>query len=475
MFCTTTKPSSLWRFELVRRSFLQQPGLPFADALSEERLEQALIDEDISFGDEQPDEVVYTPAVTLWAFLSQMLFTGAQRSCVAAVARVSVLWASLGQKVCDSNTGAYCRARHKLTEGLVQRLVRETAETCEAQTPDCWLWLNRHVWLVDGTTVSMPDTPENQAAYPQPPAQKPGLGFPLLRLVAMVSLATGLLRDAAVGPYAGKEAGETALLRELFGRLQAGDIVLADRFYCGWFMIALLQELNVDVVVRLHQLRKTDFSRGQRLGPGDHIVEWPRPPRPDWMDEATYARMPATLRVREVEVQVKEVGFRTQSLVVVTTLTDAEETPRDALADLYRQRWLVELDIRSIKSMLSLDVLRCKTPQMVRNELYTGLLAYNLIRQTMLQAAIAADVSPRSLSFTAAMQTLAAAGIVAAIDVGDLSLLIQMKLEHIASHRVGHRPGRTEPRAIKRRPKPHKLLTEPRPLARARLLTQQSS
>ncbi|MEX2138624.1 MAG: IS4 family transposase, partial [Pirellulales bacterium] len=375
----------------------------------------------------------------------------------------------------DSNTGAYCRARHKLTEGLVQRLVRETAEACEAQTPDSWLWRNRHVWLVDGTTVSMPDTPENQAAYPQPPAQKPGLGFPLLRLVALVSLATGLLRDAAVGPYAGKEAGETALLRELFGRLQAGDVVLADRFYCGWFMIALLQELNIDLVVRLHQLRKADFSRGQRLGSGDHIVEWPRPPRPDWMDEATYARMPATLRVREVEVQVKEVGFRTQSLVVVTTLTDAAETPRDALADLYRQRWLVELDIRSIKSMLSLDVLRCKTPQMVRKELYTGLLAYNLIRQTMLQAALAADVSPRSLSFTAALQTLAAAGMVAAIGMGDLSLLIQMKLQHIASHRVGHRPGRIEPRAIKRRPKPHKLLTEPRPLARARLLTQQSS
>jgi hypothetical protein len=475
MFCSTNKPKSLWRFELVRRSFLQQPGLPFADALSEERVEQAFSDEDISFGDEEPGEVVYTPAVTLWAFLSQMLFTGAQRSCVAAVARVSVLWASLGQKVCDSNTGAYCRARHKLTEGLLQRLVRETAEACEAQAPDAWLWHKRHVWLVDGTTVSMPDTPENQAAYPQSSPQKPGLGFPLLRLVALVSLATGLVRDMAVGPYAGKESGETALLREMFARLQAGDVVLADRFYCGWFMIALLQELYVDVVVRLHQLRKADFSRGQRLGPGDHIVEWPRPPRPDWMDEATYARMPTTLRVREVEVQVKEAGFRTQSLVVVTTLCDAEEAPREDLADLYRQRWLVELDIRSIKSMLSLDVLRCKTPQMVRKELYTGLLAYNLIRQTMLQAALAADVSPRSLSFTAALQTLAAAGMVAAIGVGDLSLLIQMKLEHIASHRVGHRPGRIEPRAIKRRPKPHKLLTEPRPLARARLLTQQSS
>jgi hypothetical protein len=475
MFCTTTKPGSLWRFDVVRRSFLQQPGLPFADALSEERLEQALIDEDISFGDEELNEVVYTPAITLWAFLSQMLFTGAQRSCVAAVARVSVLWASLGQKICASNTGAYCRARHKLSEGLVQRLVRETADTCEAQTPARWLWGNRHVWLVDGTTISMPDTPENQAAYPQPPAQQPGVGFPLLRLVALVSLATGLVRDAAVGPYAGKEAGETALLRELFARLQAGDVVLADRFYCGWFTIALLQQWNVEVVVRLHQRRKADFCRGQRLGPGDHIVEWPRPPRPDWMDEATYARMPATLRVREVEVQVQEPGFRTRSLVVVTTLTDDKQTSCDALSDLYRQRWLVELDIRSIKSMLSLDVLRCKSPSMARKELYTGLLAYNLIRQTMLQAALQADVSPRSLSFTAALQTLAAAGMTAAIGRSDLSLLIQMKLEHIASHRVGHRPGRTEPRAIKRRPKPHKLLTEPRPLARARLLTQQSS
>jgi hypothetical protein len=459
---------------LVRRSFLQQSGLPFADALSEEKVEQALIDEEISFGDEESGEVVYTPAVTLWGFLSQMLFTGAQRSCVAAVARVSVLWASLGQKICDSNTGAYCRARHKLTEGLVQRLVRETAEACEGQTPDAWLWRKRHVWLVDGTTVSMPDTPENQAAYPQPPAQKSGLGFPLLRLVALVSLATGLVRDMAVGPYAGKEAGETALFREFFPRLQAGDVVLADRFYCGWFTIALLQELNVDVVVRLHQLRKADFNRGQRFGAGDHIVEWPRPPRPDWMDETTYARMPATLRVREVEVQVKEPGFRTRSLVVVTTLCDAEETPRDALADLYRQRWLVELDIRSIKSMLSLDVLRCKSPQMARKELYTGLLAYNLIRQTMLQAALEANVSPRSLSFTAALQTLAAAGMVAAVSAGDLSLLIEMKLRHIAGHRVGRRPGRIEPRAIKRRPKPHKLLTEPRCAARARLLAQPS-
>jgi putative transposase len=475
MFCTTSKPRSLWRFDLVRRSFLQQPGLPFADALSEERLEEALIDESICFGDDAHNDVVYTPAVTLWAFLSQMLFTGAQRSCVAAVARVSVLWASLGQKICDGNSGAYCRARHKLTEGLVQRLVRETSETCEAQTPDAWLWGSRHVWLVDGTTISLPDTPENQAAYPQPPAQKPGVGFPLLRLVALVSLATGLVRDAAVGPYAGKEAGEPALLRELFAGLQAGDVVLADRYYCGWFTIALLQELNVEVVVRLHQRRKADFRRGERLGPGDHLVEWPRPPRPDWMDEATYVRMPATLRVREVEVQVSERGFRTRSLVVVTTLSDAEQTPCDDLADLYRQRWLVELDIRSIKSMLSLDVLRCKSPSMARKELYTGLLAYNLIRQTMLQAALAADVLPRSLSFTAALQTLAAAGMVAAIAAGDVALLIQMKLDHIASHRVGHRPGRVEPRAVKRRPKPHKLLTEPRALARARLVTQQSS
>jgi hypothetical protein len=211
MFCTTTAPSSLWRFSFVLRSFLQQPGLPFSDALPEARIAEAFADEGIVATGVEEEEVVYTPAVTLWAFLSQMLHAGAQRSCVAAVARVGVLWAVLGKSICDGNTGAYCRARRKLTEGALQRLACQAAEACEQQVRPEWLWQGRHVWLVDGTTVSMPDTPANQAAYPQQGAQQPGVGFPIVRLVTLLSLASGMLRDVALGPYAGKEGHETAL------------------------------------------------------------------------------------------------------------------------------------------------------------------------------------------------------------------------------------------------------------------------
>jgi hypothetical protein len=462
----------LWRFALVSRSFLWQPGLPFAAALSEEGIAQAVADEGIDFAGspESQDEVVYTPAVTLWAFLSQMLHADEQRSCLAAVARAAVLWVALGKHVCASNSGAYCRARGKLTEGLLKRLLRETADRCEAEQPADWRWQGRRVLLGDGTTISMPDTAANQACYPQHNVQKPGLGFPLLRLVALFSLATGLLHEAAVGPYSGKESGEPALLRELSGCFRKGDVFLADRCYCGWFLIALLQELGVDVVVRLHQLRDADFRQGQRLGGGDHLAWWPRPPKPAWMDDATYARMPPSLQIREVKVQVRERGFRVQSLVIATTLVDHQAYPAEDLATLYRQRWLVELDLRTLKSTLHLDVLRCKTPEMARKELYTGLLAYNLIRQTMLQAAAQANCSPRELSFTVALQTIAAAWLVAAVAEEHQELLSALQLDHLASHRIGHRPNRIEPRAIKRRPKPHALLTQPRAQARAKLL-----
>lgn len=472
MSSTSSAPGMLWRFALVARSFLAQPGLPFADALPEERIEQAFADEEIDFASPHADEddAVYTPAVTLWAFLSQMLYADEQRSCLAAVARVAVLWAALGKQVCASNSGAYCRARSKLTEGVLERLSRELADACEAALPDEWRWCGRRVLLGDGTTISLPDTQDNQASYPQATSQKPGLGFPLVRLVVLFSLATGLLQEVAIGPYAGKETGETALLRELLERLKAGDVLLADRYYCGWFLIALLQELGVDVVVRLHQLREADFQKGQRLGKGDHIVAWPRPQKPEWMDDATYARMPAHLPLREVQVQVAERGFRVRSLVVVTTLLDSNTYPADELATLYRRRWLVELDLRTLKCTLKLDVLRCKSPAMARKELRTGLLAYNLIRQTMLQAAIAAERSPRELSFTVALQTIAAAWMVAVVTEQHQELLVQLRLEHMASHRVGHRPNRIEPRAMKRRPKPHDLLTEPRDQARAKLL-----
>ena len=471
-------------FELVRQSLLQDESLPFADVFTAAQMQQAFDAEGVSFGDEdgteEDTEIVYSPAVVMWAMLSQMLFTAEQRACRATVARVAAYYALQGREVSATNTGAYCRARAKVTERVVQRLAQDVARDCEARLPEDWLWKGRTVRLVDGTTISLPDTPENQAEYPQPTTQARGIGFPILRVVALTSLVTGMVTAAACGPYAGKETGETALLRSLFAALQRGDVLLADRYYAGWFLLALLQELGVDFVVRLHQHREADFCGGRRLGPGDHLVTWSKPKQPDWMDQATYDRLPAQLEVREVEVRVNVPGFRTESLVVVTSLHNAQEISRDDLAALYRQRWCVELHLRDIKSTMCLDVLRCKTPQMVRQELWTGLLAYNLIRQSMLQSARAADRKPCELSFTATMQFLASTWLTAAVTFTDphstaRSPLIALRVTHGGGHRVGNRPDRIEPRAIKRRPPPHDLLTKPRDEARAALLARRAA
>ncbi len=471
MSFSTSRRSLPERFQLILASFGQKPGLAFSEALSEEAIQAAFDAEGVAFA--QEDDEIYTPALTLWAWSSQPLFKGEQRSCGAAVARVVALLIALGREPCSDNTGAYCRARAKLPEVVIRRLVHEVAERCERAVLAEWLWKDdRHVFLVDGTTVTMPDTPENQKTYPQNPVQQEGLGFPIVRILLMLSLATGMATGMALGPYSGKETGETALLRQLLDRLKTGDVVLGDRYFCSYFMICLLQERGVHVVTRLHQKRRADFLRGKSLGAGDHVVEWPRPERPEWMDEATYERMPASLTVREVEVKVPpRKGFRPDVLVVVTTLLDAEETTRDDLAQLYRGRWSAELDIRAIKCSLGLDVLRCQSPEMVRKEIWIGLLAYNLIRQTILQSALACDKLPRQLSFTAAMQKIAASWVLAPLlSAAEMSVLIETNQKHLAKHRVGHRPDRVEPRANKRRPKVLALLNKPRAQAKAELL-----
>ena len=467
-----TTPSLSRRFQLVRSSFMQRDGLPFADVLPEEQIQAVFDAEGVQFA--QAEDDVYTPSVTLWAFLSQMLFKQEQRSCLAAVSRVVVLLVGLERPHPSDNTGDYCRARAKLPERVIRRLAIETAERLENAIPVSWLWRCRHVKLVDGTTVTAADTLPNQAAWPQPPSQAPGVGFPMLRIVALLSLATGMLCGMAEGPCEGKETGEMALFRQLLGQLSHGDIVLADRYYCSYFMIALLRKMGVDVVTRLHQGRQADFRRGQSLGHGDHVVRWVRPERPEWMDEETYAQMPATLTVREVQVQVCEPGFRTEGFVVVTTLLDARWYSRRDIGDLYRKRWLAELDLRAIKENLGLDILRCKSPEMVRKELWTGLLAYNLLRQVIAQSCARQGVSPRRVSFTAAMQKVASSWCL--LPLCDLPLaarIVAAHLQQLAAHEVGHRPDRVEPRAVKRRPKPHALLTKPRGEARAELLAGQ--
>lgn len=464
MFCRTSARFLPRQFRLVLESFLAGDGLPFAESLSERDIQEAFDAEGVAFAEDAHD--VYTPQITLWAFLSQAVFQGEHRSCAAAVARVVVLMAALGRRV-SGDTAAYCRARAKVPEAVPRRLTTTIAARCEEACDASWLWHGRHAYLVDGTTLSMPDTEANQAEWPQPNSQKPCLGFPVVRMVVLMSLATGMVRDQAMGPYRGKETGEPALFRKLLDSLTPGDLFVADRYLCSYFMLALARERGIDAVVRMHHKRKFDFRRGRKLGKHDHLVRWQRPQRPKWMDKAVYRQMPQFLEVRELRVQVDQPGFRTESFVAVTTLTDEKTYLSPEIAALYHRRWLVELDIRALKVTLGLDVLRCKSPAMIRKEIGVGLLAYNLIRKALIEASSLHGPPPRHLSFAAGMQTVGAAwNAVLLLDESGRLLLVDVALANLAQSRVGERPNRIEPRAIKRRPKSQRLLTKPRHQAR---------
>jgi Transposase DDE domain len=451
------------QIETLRTQFAQAEGLPFADLLTPERLEGALREEKAAWR-----EAIWTPVLTLWAFLGQV--SSPDGSCRMTVDRVLAWLVSRGEEPCTAKTDPYCKARQRLPESLLQRLVRETGQSLHALSPATWLWQNRRVKIVDGTTVSMPDTPANQAAYPQPASQKRGLGFPLARLVVVFCLATGTVLDAALGRYHGKQQGENSLLRTLEEALEPDDVLLADRYYSGWFDLACWQQRGVDVVTRLHQQRRCDLRRGRRLGRNDHVVVWAKPQRPAWMDEATYQSLPEQLELREVRVQVAQPGYRTKVLVVVTTLLDAEIYSAAELARLYRLRWHAELDLRSLKVTLGMDVLRCKSPAMVRKEIWARLLVYNLIRGVMAQAAEQVGCDPRELSFKGALQAMTTfAERLLEADGNRFEELYEWLLITIGANQVGDRPDRVEPRARKRRPKHYPLLTKPRDKARKKL------
>ena len=310
--------------------------LYFAALLCEDRIEEA-------FGTARWlwQGWIYTPAVTVWVFLSQCL--SADHSCRDAVARLMAWRVACGLKPCSADTGAYCTARNDLPEDVLHELMRGTGKQVEDESPETWLWHRRKVRVVDGSTITMPDTPANQAAYPQQKSQKPGCGFPLARILVIFSLSAGTVLEAAIGKYKGKQTGENSLFRELHATLAEGAVVLADRYFSGWCDIALLLQRGVDIVVRKHQLRRTDFRTGQRLGKEDHLVAWSRPERPTWMSAEQYATLPGELTLRELRIRVTQPGMRTRSLVVVTTLLDAQQYPAEEIASLYRRRWQAEL------------------------------------------------------------------------------------------------------------------------------------
>lgn len=400
-------------------------------------------------------ERLLPPTETLAMFMAQAL--NADRSCQNAINEFSLRRVAGGLSACSTSTAAYCRARKRLPQAMVSSLVRFTGQSMTASALPAWTWQGRPVRLVDGTTVPMADTSENQAAFPQPTSQKPGIGFPICRLLALFCLASGAVLDAATCAFHGKGTDEQTLLRSLLDRLEPGDVLVGDAFFATYFLLAELQRRGIDGVFEQHGARRrsTDFRRGRRLGERDHVIEFEKPKmRPSWMTVEAYAQAPDRLAVRELRV-----GGKT----LVTTLVCAKQAPRNELKSLYRQRWHVELDLRSLKTTMGMEMLSSKSPAMAIKEIWVHLLAYNVIRRMMLQAACTHDVLPRQLSFKHALQLCMACRCHLIRSDPNAELAI---LHLIAQRRVGQRPGRIEPRAVKRRPKPFSLLTKRRHLAR---------
>jgi putative transposase len=316
----------------------------------------------------------YTLPVVVWMFLAQVLC--ADRSCRATVGRLIAWLAGQGRRACSAETGTYCTARGQLAEQGCHNLLTSVARTIDESADEGWLWHGHRVRVADGATVTMPDTPENQREYPQQSAQAPGCGQPIMRMVVLFSLATGVALELAMTRYKGKKTGENSLFRSHVSKaLEPGDILLGDRLYSSWFDIALLQQRGIEAVVRKHQLRPTDFRTGARLGRDDHLVVLSKPQRPDWMSQEQYDSLPEELVLREVRVRVQQRGFRSPTIIVVATLWDHARYPAKDLAQLFRQRWQAELNLRSIKTHLQMEHLRCKTPERARNEVRMHLLA----------------------------------------------------------------------------------------------------
>ena len=403
---------------------------------------------------------LFPPVVTLWAFIGQVL--DPDQCCNRALARIQAHRAATGLPPLSADTGAYCKARQRLPEEIFPRLCLRLGVTLAAKAGPAELWFGRRVKVVDGSSASMPDTPANQAEYPQPAGQKPGCGFPVVAFVAVFCLATGALLALSMGKWFLHDLSLFYFVRETF---VCGDILLADRGFCSYAELALMQQRGVDSVLRLHQRRQPDFRRGRILGLEDHVVTWTKPVRcPPGLRQADYRRLPDSLKVREVRYQVAVKGFRTREVSLATTLLNADLYSPEALAELYFRRWDVELDFRHLKTTMQMEVLRCKKPTMVRKEIWAHLLAYNLIRSVMWAAARPGAVRPRHLSVKGTMQH-----VLSFREAPALSALDDLLLKLVGQQIVPYRPDRIEPRVRKRRPKNYPLMTRPRSELKAAL------
>lgn len=443
--------------QLLRQQFAQSETDPITQAFAPDEMAQIMLEEVGAYR-----ERIYPPMVTLRLFIDQTL--SADHACQDAVGQRLSQRVADGQAPCSLSSGPYCKARQRLSLRLPQRLAKHLGAQLETCTAPQWGWRGRSVKLFDATSVSMPDTQANQKTWPQSRCQKSGLGFPVARIGALISLSSGAVIDYAVAPMRGKSSGEQTLLRELAGNFSKGDILLADALHSSWWALNMLSQRGVDVVMPNDGRRKVDIRAGRVLSPRDHVVWWPKPQRAGWISKADYALMPEGMWVREVIVKGQ---------IIVTTLTDPSQVSPKELAAFYAMRWNIEVDFRTIKVTLDMDVLRCMSPAMVSKEIAVYFLTYNLVRWAMARAAQLAQIPARALSFASSRRLICSfAGHLRRRTYQDTDYLSATLLTSIARCKLPQRPDRVEPRAKKRRPKPLPLLTVPRQVAREQIRAQ---
>ena len=450
-------------FRRVRDKFANDKALPFGKLLTREHVLGILEDEGHKYR-----QGVFCPLVTLWGWLSQCL--SQDKSLNEAVSRILANRVVTGLPACSASSASYSNARSRFPLSVMKRLAKEIGRSVHDSAQDAWHWRGRDVFMVDGTGLSMPDTPENQLAFPQHNVATPGLGYPLMRAVAMISLSTGSVVDFAFDKHAGKGTGEGSLLREMMGTLNRGDVLLADRYYPSFAAVSTLLDQGVDIVSVSHIARKVDFSEGIQLGENDHIVEWCKPVSRSSRNDVDG---PDTIQVREFQIEIEGRTGKREKVIVVSSIVDPS-VPQKELSDLYWRRWNCELDLRSIKKSMHLDVLRCQTPEMVAKEIFCHLLAYNLLRGVMTESAKRTGLTPRQLSVKGAMQAVESfTPAMMATNAGDV--LYDAMLTTISAHKVGNRPGRKEPRLVKRRTERKHYMTVPRNKYHRRLNSEAAS
>lgn len=399
----------------------------------------------------------FPPEVVLSGMMHQVLTDRGSLS--TTLAKINADRFAMGLEPVSSNTGAFARARSRLPTDLIIDLARgQYSGIKKSEFIDEWLWKGFELKVIDGTTFSVADTDENRKLYPQHGMQSEGAGHPLLRAVVLQSISTGLIQDANFGAYKGKSTGEMSLAKPLIEQLTAGDLLLGDRYYPSFFVVAKLQRQLAHGVFQSHSQRRVDFRRGKSLGSKDHIVSWPKPPRPSDMSKEEYSSYPDEITVRETCLSVNK-----QALILVSTLLDADKYSPEDLELLYKKRWFVELALRDIKSFFGLEHINAKTPEMVAKEFWIHILTYNYVRWYMANAAVLAQSEVDTISFQLTVKTVMSNEWNALhSDDEQLDKLQKLIMATLISHQIRKRPGRKEPRAVKKRPKPHKRLKVPR-------------